>query len=227
MNDSSDQPGISAEEQVPGVERSAYHALVMAKRWSIFLAVTLLATLSFAKDKNKTTLPPYVLQAKTIAVIIDPNTQFSLDDPHANAMAQRDVEAALLKWGKFEPVSDAQSADLVVVVRRGNGRQMDDTSPDARQNNGSVFGQGNGGGIGGHGAQPGLPGDGQQNPGSPGGFGYTQDFFAVFKAGDNPRSAAPLWKYFGQEGLNPAGVPAVTAFRKAVETAEKAAAEKH
>ena len=56
---------------------------------------------------------------KTIAVVIDPNSQFSIDDPHANGMAQRDVEAALLKWGRFQTVSDAQSADLVVVIRKG------------------------------------------------------------------------------------------------------------
>jgi hypothetical protein len=198
----------------------------MAKRWSIFIALIFLATFGFAKDKNKTTLPAYVLHAQTVAVIIDPNAQFSVDDPHANLMAQKDVEAALLKWGRFQPVSDPQGADLLVVVRKGNGRMMDDMSPDPRQNNGGL---GQSGGIGGqHGAQPNLPseGPGQQPPGSTTGFGYTQDFFAIFKGGDDPRTATPVWKYFGQDGLNPAGVPAVTAFKKAVAAADKAAAEK-
>jgi hypothetical protein len=199
----------------------------MAKRWFTFIALSFLATLSFAKDKNKTTLPAYVLHAQTVAVIVDPDAQFTVDDPHANFMAQKDVEAAFLKWGRFQPVSEGQTADLVVVVRKGNGRMMDDMSPDSRQNNGSVFGQ-NGGMGSQHGAQPNLPGGGpgQQTPGSGTGFGYTQDFFAVFKGGDNPRTASPLWKYMGQDGLNPAGVPAVTAFRKAVAAADKAAAEK-
>ena len=56
-------------------------------------------------------------------------------DPQANARAQKDVEAALLKWGRFDLVlSESKSADLVIVVRKGNGRPMDDAMPDARQN---------------------------------------------------------------------------------------------
>jgi hypothetical protein len=200
----------------------------MAKRWFPFIALSFLAILGFAKDKNKTTLPAYVLHAQTVAVIVDPEAQFTIDDPHANLMAQKDVEAALLKWGRFQPVSDAQSADLLVVVRKGNGRMMDDMSPDSRQNNGGVMNPGDRGIGSQHGAQPNLPseGPGQQTPGSPTGFGYTQDFFAVFKGGDNPRTATPVWKYFGQDGLNPASVPAVTAFKKAVAAADKAATEK-
>jgi hypothetical protein len=209
----------------------------MAKRWFPFIALSFVVTLGFAKDKNKATLPPYVLHAQTVAVIVDPEAQFTVDDPHANVMAQRDVEAALLKWGRFQPISDAKAADLLVVVRKGNERMIDDTSPDSRQNNGGVLGPGdagnpgdpnNHGSIGSpHGAQQNLPSEGPgQQMDRQRGFGYTQDFFAVFKGGDNPRTAAPLWKYFGQDGLNPAGVPAVTAFRKAVASAEKTAAEK-
>ena len=95
----------------------------MAKRWFPVIALSFLAVLVFAKDKNKTTLPAYVLHAQTVAVIVDPEAQFTIDDPHANLMAQKDVEAALLKWGRFQPVSDAQSADLLVVVRKGKVRR--------------------------------------------------------------------------------------------------------
>jgi hypothetical protein len=198
----------------------------MAKRWFTFVAFSLLVSVGFAKDKNKTTLPAFVLHAQTVAVIVDPSTQFSVDDPTRNLMAQKDVEAALLKWGRFHPVSDAQNADLIVVVRKGNGHMMDDISPDSRQNNGGVMSPNDRGSMGGQrGAQSNMPSDGmgQQGPGSTSGFGYTSDFFAVFKSGDNPRTAIPVWKYPGQDGLNPAGVPAVTAFRKAIDAAEKAA----
>ena len=56
--------------------------------------------------------------------------QISIDDPRANQMAQKDVEAAFLKWGRFEPVSDPKTADLIVMVRKGTSRPMDDTMPD-------------------------------------------------------------------------------------------------
>ncbi len=106
----------------------------MPKRVSALFVLSLLVTFGFAKDKTKNVLPDYVLQAKTVAVIIDPNAGISIDDPRANQMAQKDVEAAFLKWGRFEPVSDPKTADLVVVVRKGNGRLMDETIPDPRQN---------------------------------------------------------------------------------------------
>src|ERR1700733_15792748 len=108
----------------------------MLKRVFALFAVSLLVTLGFAKDK-KNALPAYVLQAHTVAVIIDPSAGISIDDPRANEMAQKDVEAAFLKWGRFEPVSDPKTADLIVTVRKGNGRLMDDTMSDARQNNGT------------------------------------------------------------------------------------------
>ncbi len=59
----------------------------------------LLPFLAMAKDKPKSTLPTDVLQARTVAVVIDPSAGVSLDDPRANEVAQRDVETALLNCG--------------------------------------------------------------------------------------------------------------------------------
>jgi len=102
----------------------------MVKRASAVFLLSLLATCGFAKDKTKNILPAYVLQAKTVAVVIDPSAGISIDDPRANEMAQKDVEAAFLKWGRFDPVSDPKTADLIVMVRKGNSHLMDDTMPD-------------------------------------------------------------------------------------------------
>src|SRR6201999_4156353 len=114
-----------SEYHCPKSDREA----AMVKRASAVFLLSLLATCGFAKDKTKNILPAYVLQAKTVAVVIDPNAGLSIDDPRANEVAQKDVEAAFLKWGKFEPVSDPKTADLIVMVRKGNSRLMDESMP--------------------------------------------------------------------------------------------------
>jgi hypothetical protein len=199
----------------------------MLKRASALLAVSLLVTLGFAKDK-KNTLPPYVLSAKTVAVIIDPNAGISIDDPRANQDAQKDVEAALVNWGRFEPVLSRQTADLIIVLRKGNGPTMNETIPDPRRtptNNGVPMGGQNGPQPGMSG-QPGL-GSGQQPPSPQTEIGQAVDSFVVYKGGDErPLDTPPAWRYVGADGLSPHSVPAVAAFRKAVENAEKAAAAK-
>ena len=68
----------------------------MPHRASILLPMTLLiASLCFAKDKNKSPLPFSVLRAQTVAVVVDPDAGISLEDPLANQTAQKDVETAL------------------------------------------------------------------------------------------------------------------------------------
>lgn len=206
----------------------------MLKRASALLAVSLLVTLGFAKDK-KNTLPAYVLSAKTVAVIIDPSAGISMDNPRANQDAQKDVEAALLSWGRFEPVLSTQTADLIIVVHRGSGRMMNETMPDPRQNDrpGVITPADNGVGMGGqHGPQPGLSGGpgvgpGQQSPSPQTEMGQADDSFVVYKGGDEkPLDTPPAWRYMAMDALSPHSVPAVAVFRKAVENAEKAAAKK-
>jgi len=198
------------------------------KYMSALLAIGLIANIVWAKDKSKNTLPAYVLQAKTVAIMIDPAVEYSMDGPQANQTAQKDVEAALLKWGRLQPVSDAHAADLIIVVRKGNGRTADPMLPDLRPNNGTMGPGGGGGSIGPQrGPQPGFQPDQGHIPDqpvshSPSDIGGSEDYFAVFKGGENPRDATPAWRYIGHDGLNP-GVPAVAAFKKAVTNAEKAA----
>ncbi len=200
----------------------------MAKQVPTLFVLSLLVTFGFAKDKTKNTLPPYVLQAHTVAVTIDPKAEISIDDPRANQVAQQDVEAAFLKWGRFEPISDVKAADLIVVVHRGNPRLMDDSIPDPRQNIG-VDPINRGPQRGSQPDLPGQPGPGssQQGPHSQTDIGAAEDSFAVFKGGENPLYATPVWRYEARDGLNPQAVPAVAAFKRAVAAADKAAAEKH
>ena len=66
---------------------------------AVVLAALFLPSIGLAKDK--TTLPAYVLQAHTVAVIIHPDAGIDLEQPDANKIAQRDLEAALLNWGRL------------------------------------------------------------------------------------------------------------------------------
>jgi hypothetical protein len=206
----------------------------MLRRLFTLFALSLLVSFGFAKDKKKNTLPAYVLGAHTVAVIIDPNAGISIDDPRANQDAQKDVETALLDWGRFEPVLSTQMADLIVVVRRGNARLMNETIPDPRQNDraGVINPGANGVQMGGqHGPPPSMSPDtgpgsnqGAHNPQTE--IGQADDSFAVYKGGiENPLDSPAAWRYMARDGLSPHSVPAVAAFKKAVADAEKAAAK--
>ena len=207
----------------------------MLRRASVLLGLSLLVSIGFAKDKTKNILPAYVLNAHTVAIIIDPNASISIDDPQANQMAQRDVEAALLRWGRFEPVPTTQGADLIIVVRKGNGHLTDETMHGGPQNNrpGGINSSSNAGSTGpqhgvpqGVSETPGL-GQGDEGPRPQMDTGDTADSFAVFQGGkEKPLDSSPAWKYVANDGLLPHSVPAVAAFKKAVADAEKAEAKK-
>ncbi len=207
----------------------------MNKRAPVLVALSLLlVTVGFAKGKTKRTLPPYVLQARTIAVIIDPDAGLSIDDPRANQVAQKDVETALLNWGRFEPVLSTQNADLIVVLRKGTGRLVSQTIPDPRQNNrpGVITPTDNGilieGQHGPQANQSSVPQAGSK-PESVGlhpktEIGGSEDWFTVYEGGvTNPLDSSPAWRYVAKDGLRSHTVPAVAEFRKAVAEAEKAA----
>src|SRR5271165_5936995 len=110
----------------------------MPSRTVALLAASLLVgsmgSALFAKEK-KPILPAYVLTARSVTVIIDPQAGMSIDDPRANQMAQKDVETALLNWGRFEVRMDGQGVDLVIVIRKGHGRAVEPTISNPRQNN--------------------------------------------------------------------------------------------
>jgi hypothetical protein len=201
----------------------------MSKRApALFTLGLLLTPFIFAKDKPKSTLPAYVLHARTIVVIIDPKAGVSIDDPQANQVAQRDVETALMNWGRFQPVLAMQSADLIIVVRRGHGRVVDQTISDSRQNNrpGMIATSDNAVTIGAqHGPQNQTDVDGAPaHPQTE--IGGSNDSFTVYQGGvEDPLDGNPAWRYTAKDGLRPHSVPAVDQFKKALTEAETAAAK--
>src|SRR5579864_867279 len=102
---------------------------VMVCRMRVIVVALLLSLTGFvtAKEKTKTTLPAYVLDAKTVMVMIDPDAGISMSDPGGNRTAQSDVEKALLKWGRYTPAISMPMADLIVVIRKGSEKAVQPT----------------------------------------------------------------------------------------------------
>jgi hypothetical protein len=203
-----------------------------------FLSLACLLLTSALAKSNKPTVPRYILDAHTVAVMIDPNAGIPVSDPNANQTAQRDVEAALLKWGRFTTVLSPVDADLIIVLRKGHGKLADATIGDPRQNSrpGSVTSTDDGISVGAqHGTPP--PGStGSRNPNQavppPGAHpqaeaGNVDDSFQVFegKTGNDPSDSIAGWQWIHKNGLHSHDVPAVDEFRKAIAEAEKQATQ--
>ncbi len=212
------------------------------------MAAVLLPSLTLAKDKPKSTLPTYVLQARTVSIVIDPDAGVSLEDPQANQVAQRDVETAFLNWGRFTPILDGPNADLIIVVRRGTGKVASGTVHDPRQDRRPVAIDPTDTGIG-VGVQRGQPPpyagdlpdasqgssipaqnrpmtDDRPHPQAEIGNSTSDDSFLVYRGRiENPLDGSPVWRYEAKNALKPHAVPAVDAFRKALDQAEQAAAK--
>ncbi len=204
--------------------------MMIRARLAGLVVMSLAVVFAMAKDKTKAALPQYVLQAHTVAVVIDPGAGMAVDDPQANRVAQKDVETALLNWGRFTPMAGTQGADLIIVIRRGSGRLVTQTIPNRQQNNrpGMIDPTDNGVSVGAqHGtagsASGGVAGPATETPQAE--IGNVDDSFSVYDGKvDHPLDASAAWRYVAADGLKPHGVPAVAEFRKVVAAAEKAAA---
>src|SRR5579862_3628693 len=203
----------------------------MTARLSFLLSLlALLTTQAVAKDKNKSALPEYVLQAQTVRVVIDPDAGEPLDHPNANAMARDNVEKAIMEWGRLQPVLDGQESDLIVVVRTGNGRTVQPTIRGGPIDQRAGVGQSTDSSIrigGQHGQPPPLTDpstDPQPNQGPrvSNEVGSSEDSFAVYRGGvADPLDSSPVWRYNVKGCLQAPKVAAVEEFRKAVAQAEK------
>jgi hypothetical protein len=191
---------------------------------ALLLSLTGLAT---AKEKTKATLPAYVLDAKTIMVMIDPEAGISMSDPGGNRTAQSDVEKALMKWGRYSPVISMPSADLIIVIRKGSGKAVQPIIGGVPTNDRPVVVNPTDTGI--HvGVQQGHPpGDtqvdaGNTKPSQGAEVAPPEDSFAVYDAhSEHSTDMPPVWRYVAKNALRSPEVPAVGEFRKAVEEALK------
>lgn len=182
------------------------------------------------KDKKKMLLPADVLRAHTVLVMVDPNAGVDIQHPNTNNDARRDVENALVKWGRLDPVKDAYTADLIITVRRGQGKIAEPTIGGTPINNTPpVMVQPSQTGISaaGRSGNPGFPGDASngQSP-APRPYpqmeaGATQDMFVVYRGTPlNPLDAPAVWRYTAKDALASPDVPAVEVFRKLVAESE-------
>jgi len=200
----------------------------MKLRSLVFCIAIATAALSFANEKKKPVLPATILEARTVTVIIDPDAGVSTDAPLANKTAQDDVEKAFANWGRFKPIMSGMGPDIVVVIRKGNGKMLQPTiHGGGSPNDEPVVIQPNDNGIR-IGGQKGKPAGTSQNdpemgkpvPGAT--VGATEDSFAVFDGNAaDPTTNAPMWRYVAKNALHSHDVPAVGEFRKIVEETEK------
>ena len=202
---------------------------------SLAVCLLLVCGLAAAKDKKKGLLPTDVLQAKTILVLVDPQVGMAVDDPLANRTAREDVEKALMNWGRFKLAMDVSDADLVVTVRKGNGKIAQPTIGGIPQNNRPVVMDptDSGGRMGGRSGTSPMGSDPMNSDPQLGGphqqveMGQPDDMFMVFRGKrENPLDTSPVWRYSGENALRSPGVPAVDVFRKAIAESEKHLAEK-
>jgi hypothetical protein len=199
-------------------------------------AVVICCALAAAKDKKKTVLPVDVLQATTVFVMVDPSAGVDVTDPNANRIARADVEKALDQWGRYRLVQEASSADLIMVVRKGNGKLAEETIGGTPINstppvNGSTTNSPGETTTRGGVRMGGIPNDasnagiGPSRPEPQLEAGLPFDAFTVYRGNPDPNwrplDRPAVWRYSGKDALESPGVPAVEAFRKLVADSEK------
>jgi len=204
-------------------------AIMLVRIRVTVLLILLLASLTVADNKKKIVLPAYVLKARTVVVLIDPDAGINPEAPLANKTAQEDVEKAIAKWGRLTPVLDPQTADLVITIRKGSGKLVKQTIGGMPTNDRPVIVQPNDTGIR-IGAQQGRspnaptqpqPQDTRPSPQTE--VGNSEDAFVVYEGHSTASldQQAPLWRYTNKNALHSPNVPAVDEFRKLIQEAEK------
>jgi hypothetical protein len=199
--------------------------------------IILCCALAPAKDKKKAILPVDVLSARNVLVIVDPTAGVDAADPNANRLARVDVEQALDKWGRFTLVQEGTTADLIIMVRKGNGKVIQPTIGGTPVNGVPPVDAGSTTSptqtstrAGGHwGTIPNDPSNAGTQPSTPRPqveAGSSQDMFAVYRGNKdeldwNALDAPAVWRYSGKNALASPSVPAVDVFRKLIAETEK------
>src|SRR5215471_10096374 len=169
-------------------------------RIRLVAAILVLSTsLAFAGDDKKPVVPPYVLRAETVFVLIDPDAGSSPTFPQANQRARDDVEKAIMKWGRFRLALNPGVADLVIVLRQGSGKIVQPTIGGLPTNDRPGVVQPTDGGIR-LGAQTPSPRDAHPKPQLE--TGVPDDMFVVYQGGaGNPLDGPPAWRYINTDAL--------------------------
>ena len=201
----------------------------MARR-SPALIPLFLIVIPFARAKDKKEiLPAYVLDARTVAVVIDPDAGRSTSNPNENRTAQEDVEKALMNWGRFSVVLDPLTADLVISVRRGHSKVVTPTIGGIPNERPVIvepidFGIRVGGE---HGPAPVTANTPPPSPLPQIEAGPSEDMFALYRGrADYPLDSPAVWRYTAKDALSSPSVPAVAQFREAIDQSLKALAQK-
>jgi hypothetical protein len=186
---------------------------------SLLLMGPIVAT---AKDKKKIVLPADVLEARTVLVVVDPDAGIAIDAPNANRLALQDVENALTNWGRFRLVRSEYDADLVISVRKGNGKMAQPTIGGVPIDNRPVIVESTGDASLQHPPMPGQTQPRRPDPHPQMEAGPPDDIFAVYRGKrENATNYPTVWRFSGKDALRSPGVPAVDAFRKLIVEAEK------
>jgi len=204
----------------------------MSRIWMLVLLIALSSPFASSKDKPKT-LPPQVLHAETILVVIDPDAGEPLTNPTANGTAREDVEKALMQWGRFHLVMEPSTADLVLSVRKGNGRAATPTIKGGPIDNRPVILEPNGDSGIRIGAQQGHPPGVTQVEDQPARprmgteVSASEDTVALYLGRvDYPLDRPFIWRYTAKDALHPPKVSAIDELRKAFDETEKSAQRK-
>jgi hypothetical protein len=196
-------------------------------------SIVVLASCVVAKKKEKQVLPDAVLRAQTVFVVIQPDAKEPLTEPNANLKAQKAVEEALMKWGKFRLALDATTADIVISVEKGTGKVMSPTISGGPVDSRPADVEGDVSQIRIMG-QKGHPPDttSTNDPSAPVHTGTqaggSEDALRLFIGGgvEYPLDHAPVWMYSRKDALKGPEVSAVAELKKVFEESEKVAAER-
>jgi len=193
------------------------------------LGLLVFSLFAVAKDKKKIVIPADILRATTVLVVVDPTAGIDVEAPNANRLARTDVEQALVRWGRFTPVQEGFAADIIIMVRKGNGKMVQPTIGGTPVNGVPPVNVGStttptqtttrAGGRWPVGDQP-------ANPQPQFEAGPTQDMFVVYRGNiDDPNwsplDAPAVWRYSAKDCLASPSVPAVAAFQRVIADSEK------
>lgn len=160
-------------------------------------------------------------------MLIDPGAGISVSHPAANKTARDDVEKAIMEWGRLLPVLDGQNPDLIIVVRKGQGKLVGPTIggvPNDNERPVVLQPTDNGIRLGAATAAARCRARrAARHRGSPQGRGGPSERLVgcLCRGCGLSLDHPPFWRYVAKDALRSPDVPVVAEFRKHLEETEK------